>query len=199
VTDAYPADTTQIDPTQPAVTPSQNDSSIWNGNHVVSYEPEQNQEVPPGIESLHDFTVNGDDDENSTPLGMAIRQDRRRLKSGDEVLGLLVVSVAENGPAAKAGLKGYSHGGRSAIEAAAMVGAFVFPPAAALAVVVPMLEASQVGDNYDLIIGVDGCRVTGSDALEDRLHDLRAGEIVYLSIVHDGERKQVPVLVTAVQ
>lgn len=198
VTDSYPPNTTQIDPTFPTITADPDTSGTWDRNHIVRYEPEQNPALlPPGVGSLHDFMVNGSEDENSTPLGLAIRQDRRRLKSGDEVLGLLVVSVAKDGPAAKAGLKGYSHTARSAAEAAAMVAAFaVMPP---LVVVVPMLESSRIGDKYDLIIGVDGCRVTDPLTFEDSLRDLRAGEIVYLTIVRNGERRQVPVLVTAVQ
>ncbi|HXW83177.1 MAG TPA: PDZ domain-containing protein, partial [Candidatus Binataceae bacterium] len=54
---------------------------------------------------------------------------------------------------------------------------------------------SQIGERYDLIIGVDGERVTNSLDFEDRMRDLEPGEIVYLSVVRDGRRLQVKVTV----
>ena len=52
-----------------------------------------------------------------------------------------------------------------------------------------------LGESYDLIIAVDGWRVMNFLEFEDRMHDLQPGEIVYLSVVHDGKRQQVPVQV----
>ncbi|HJU28705.1 MAG TPA: PDZ domain-containing protein, partial [Candidatus Binataceae bacterium] len=64
------------------------------------------------------------------------------------------------------------------------------PPAV---VAVPILDQVHVGESYDLIVAVDGSRVTNFLDFEDRMRDVRPGEIVYLSIVRDGNRVQVPV------
>ncbi|HVA67978.1 MAG TPA: PDZ domain-containing protein, partial [Candidatus Binataceae bacterium] len=54
---------------------------------------------------------------------------------------------------------------------------------------------TQVGESYDLIIGVDGVRVTDFLDFQDRMRDLKPGEIVYLSVVRDGRRHQFRVAV----
>ncbi|MGH7878899.1 MAG: PDZ domain-containing protein, partial [Candidatus Binataceae bacterium] len=123
------------------------------------------------------------DNENVSPLGIDVRMDRRKLKSGEEQAGLLVVDVESGGPAAKAGLKGNHHRVKTAVEVASIAGALFFPPAMML---VPVLESTRAGESYDLIVGVDGNRVTDLLDFEDCLRDLRPGEIVYLSIVRDG-------------
>jgi S1-C subfamily serine protease len=46
-----------------------------------------------------------------------------------------------------------------------------------------------------MIIGVDGARVVNYLDFEDRMRDVQPGEIVYLSIVRNGDRVQVPVQV----
>ena len=71
-----------------------------------------------------------------------------------------------------------------------MVGALVFSGGLSV-VVIPALDYMQVGESYDMIIGVDGSRVTNFLDFQDRMRDLQPGEIVYLSIVRDGKRVQV--------
>jgi len=60
-----------------------------------------------------------------------------------------------------------------------------------LLVVIPALDYMQVGESYDLIIGVDGSRVTNFLDFQDRMRDLQPGELVYLSVVRNGKRLQV--------
>jgi S1-C subfamily serine protease len=56
-----------------------------------------------------------------------------------------------------------------------------------------VFDQVHLGESYDLIIGVDGSRVTNFLDFEERLRDVQAGEIVYLSIIRNGERMQIPV------
>ena len=70
------------------------------------------------------------------------------------------------------------------------MGALLFPPAI---LAVAAVEQIRFGESYDMIIGVDGMRVTNFLDFEDLMRDVRPGEIVYLSIVRDGKRVQVPV------
>jgi S1-C subfamily serine protease len=74
-----------------------------------------------------------------------------------------------------------------------MMGAMVFPPAILL---VPALDYSAVGETYDLIIAVDGARVRNFLDFQDRTRDLQPGEILYLSVVRNGKRLQMKLLLT---
>ena len=79
---------------------------------------------------------------------------------------------------------------RDALETAAVAGAMFCPPVVLL---VPVFDQVHLGESYDLIIGVDGSRVINFLDFEERLRDLQAGEIVYLSIIRNGKRMQIPV------
>ena len=48
--------------------------------------------------------------------------------------------------------------------------------------------AAQVGESYDLIIAVDGWRVTNFFDFEERMRNIQPGELVYLSVVRNGKR-----------
>ena len=123
------------------------------------------------------------------PLGVEVREDHRKLKSGENATGLLIIGVASGSPAAKAGLHAHTDTARNVLEGAAVAGALVFPPAVLLA---PIIASVPLGESYDLIIAVDGWRVMNFVEFEDRLHDLQPGEIVYLSVIRDGSRLQIP-------
>jgi len=58
---------------------------------------------------------------------------------------------------------------------------------------VAVLEGTHVGESYDMIIGVDGKRVTNYLDFEDEMRDARPGDVVYLSVVRNGKRIQTPV------
>jgi hypothetical protein len=181
-----PQTTTEIPQASPSTTPGSSNSDI------VNYEGSANPNVDPQLHSLQEF-INEDD--NTSPLGIEVREARRKLKSGKAVDGLLIVNVTNGSPAAKAGLHADRQKVRDALEVVAVVGAMFFPPAM---VAVPILDQVHVGESYDLIIAVDGSRVTNFIDFEDRMRDVQPGEIVYLSILRDGNRVQVPVHVPTV-
>jgi hypothetical protein len=162
-------------------------------NDVVRYEQEQSGMPPDQLRGMQQqFNTEG---ELSTPFGMQLREARRTLKSGEEADGLLITVVENGSPAAAAGLQAYNHKVHDALAAAAMVGA-VFSGGLAV-VVIPALDYMQVGESYDLIIGVDGSRVTNFLDFQDRMRDLQPGEVVYLSVVRNGKRMQVTMPVPA--
>ena len=69
--------------------------------------------------------------------------------------------------------------------------AVVFPPAV---MAVAMLASQRDhAESCDLIIAVDGTRVRNTVDLVDALQDIRTGDAVYLTIVRQGQRKQVVV------
>ena len=165
--------------------PPQNDPDSQ-ANEVAKYEEEQSGMPPEQLRALQEFDSEG---ELSTPFGMQLREAKRTLKSGEDADGLLITAVAKDSPAAVAGLHPYSHAVHDALTAAAMVGA-VFSGGLAV-VVIPALDYMQIGESYDLIIGVDGSRVTNFLDFQDRMRDLQPGELVYLSVVRNGKRIQV--------
>ncbi len=181
------ADALQQQPSSPADSQPSNESS-----EVARYQEEQSGLPPEQLRSSQQFDSEG---ELSTPFGMQLREARRTLNSGEEADGLLVTAVAKGGPAAAVGLHAYSHGVHDALTGVTMVGA-LFSGGLAL-LLLPGLDYMEVGESYDLIIGVDGLRVTNFLDFQDRLHDLQPGEVIYLSVVRDGKRLQMTMPVPA--
>ncbi len=160
---------------------------------VARYQEEQNGLPPEQLRGLQQFDSEG---ELSTPFGMQLREARRTLKSGEEADGLLITAVAKGSPAAAAGLRAYSHGIHDAITGVAIVGAMV-PFGQFTILLLPVIDYMEVGESYDLIIGVDGSRVTNFLDFQDRMRDLQPGEVIYLSVVRNGKRLQVTMPVPA--
>jgi len=172
--------------TLPAPSPDDN-------GQVINYEVRQDpQLIDPQLHSLQEFIDDGDE---SSLLGMELQEDSRKLASGEQADGLLVVAVTPGTPAALAGLHANQRTTHDVIEGAAVAAAMFFPPAI---IVLPILDQVHMGESYDLIIGVDGARVCNLIDFEDQMRDVQPGEIVYLSIVRNGSRVQVPVNVPRV-
>jgi hypothetical protein len=161
-------------------------------NDIARYTEEQSG-LPPQQMMQQQFD---DDGELSTPFGMQLREAKRSLKTGEEADGLLITAVEKGSPAAAAGLHPYSHMVHDALAGAAVVGSLM-PFGQAAILLIPALDMMQVGESYDMIIGVDGSRVTNFLDYQDRMRDLQPGEIVYLSVVRNGKRLQVTLPVTA--
>ncbi len=197
--DPTPSGATEIAPASPDASQQQSASGgpdSNDGSEVARYQEEQSGMPPEQLKALQEFDSEG---ELSTPFGMQLREAKRSLKTGEEADGLLITTVAKGSPAAAVGLRPYNHTVHDALAAAAMVGA-VFSGGLSV-VVIPALDYMQVGESYDMIIGVDGSRVTNFLDFQDRMHDLQPGEVVYLSILRDGKRVQVtmPVPTTILQ
>ena len=158
--------------------------TVNDGGEVARYQEEQSGMPPEQLKALQEFDSEG---ELSTPFGMQLREAKRSLKSGEDADGLLITAVAKGSPAAAVGLRPYTHTVHDALAAAAMVGA-VFSGGLSV-VVIPALDYMQVGESYDMIIGVDGSRVTNFLDFQDRMRDLQPGEVVYLSVLRDGEAR----------
>jgi hypothetical protein len=160
-------------------------------NDYMSDDPE----LDPGIGTLHDFVIEGDE---TSPIGFEVRESRRRLKSGEELNGLLILKVDKGSEAAKAGLRPYKAGAHHVLLALAIGAMIAFPPAV---LAVPVIDYTEAGESYDMIIGVDGSRVSRFDDFQERMRDVQPGELVYFNMVRNGKRVQVavpvPVLSTA--
>ncbi len=159
---------------------------------LTKYEEEDPAFSNTNLGSIRDFVAEG---EESSPIGIEMREGRSKLKSGEEAEGLLIVNVERSSAAERAGLKPYRRYAHTALMGAAIGAAMVFPPAILL---LPLIDYTQVGESYDLIIGVDGTRVTNFIDFSERMRNVVPGELVYLSIVRNGKRLQIAVPVSPV-
>ena len=157
-------------------------------SQVANYEA--NQQMPIDEPQLHSLQEFMDEGVNASPLGVELEEGARRGRNGHEVDGLLVVALQPGSPADRAGVQAGHRAAHDVVEGAAVAASLVFPPAV---LAVPVIETMQLGENYDLIIGVDGNRVTNFMDFQDQLRDALPGETVYLNILRNGKRLQVPV------
>jgi hypothetical protein len=192
--DAVPASTEEIPSAAAAqqyeqdnfATPSSAPAAEPGSAEVARYR--QAQSGISNAQQLRDLSDFMNDGEITSPIGLGLREARRKLATGEEIDGLLIVEVSEGSPAAGAGLHAYSHKAKDAISALAMLASMaVMPPAVLL---IPIIDAVPVGESYDLIIGVDGARVRNFLDFQERTQYLKPGETVYLSVMRDGRRLQ---------
>lgn len=195
--DAAEQSTTEVPPAVPENqstaagdgTPQQNSND---DSEIVNYQKWQSDPAfAPQLHSLQEFMSEGS---TTSPLGIEVRQARAKLASGQMAEGLLIVDVTQHSPAAQAGLHPFRRTVSDVLKGVMVAGALFFPPAVIL---VPVMDMVHVGETSDLIIAVDGSRVVDYVQFADRMRDVRPGEIVYLSIVRDGVRLQVPVKLPA--
>jgi hypothetical protein len=190
-------------PAVPASSPSQNsaDGSSTGGNgqfdldspDVQRYERAQAGFIDPQQQfgNAAAYTADG---AFTSPIGVELAESSRKLPNGQEAQGLMVLEVTKGSPAATAGLHGYKHTAHTALQGAVIAAALFPSPFAPIAMLaLPVIELTHVGESYDMIIGVDGSRVTNYLDFTDRIHEARPGEIVYLSVLRDGKRAQLKV------
>lgn len=125
------------------------------------------------------------------PLGIEVGDGSNRFESQD-VRGVEVLKVRPLSPAARAGLKSRRAAVNTLLETVTFVGALGFMP---MALAFRYVEDRGIGDHHDLIIGMDGERVRNMFELEDAITHVRAGDVVYLSVLRGDDRLQIPICV----
>jgi|YelNatPaOPRAMG01_1025707.scaffolds.fasta_scaffold15335_6 hypothetical protein len=155
------------------------------GNDIKSYEAQQDIDAQLG--TLREFVAQGTE---TSEIGAQFVEARRKLDSGEVADGLLVVKVIPGSPAAKAGLEPLTTTAHNVLTGAVLAAAMVCPPAI---LALPVLDYTQVGESYDMVIGIDGVRVTNFIDFEDQMRKTVPGEIVYLSVIRNGKRVQIRV------
>ena len=141
---------------------------------------------PPGLREYMDAN------EQISVFGIAMRVETRKAEK--EIQGLLVVDITPGTPGAVAGLHPFRQPVRDLLSGVGMLATMAFPPAA---VVVPIMESVPLGEAYDLIIGVDGSRVTNFVDFYDCVRAAQPGEIVYLNVLRNGHRIQLAMHITS--
>jgi len=167
---------------------SQQPLAPQSGSNATAYQTDQNanQAEPPGLQEYL-----GESEEISL-FGMDLRIEQRKAEK--RIQGLLVVDIAPGSPGAYAGLHPYRQPTRDILNGVGMLAAMAFPPAAAI---VPIVESVPLGEAYDLIIGVDGARVTNFLDFYYCMREVQPGELIYLNLLRNGHRVQVPLHITS--
>lgn len=107
----------------------------------------------------------------------------------------MIVAVRERSPAALAGLAALWEAPIDILYGIIVVGSIVFPPAIVL---LPLVNSLPIERGGDLIIAADGSRVRSELDYQNQIRDTQPGQIVYLTIVRNGVRKQVAVPIPAI-
>lgn len=173
---------------QPASSLPQNTQDYTNPQIAAYVRAQEGISDPTQMQSLQAALAQG---AFSSPIGLELREATRTLATGEVADGLLILKVIQGSPAARAGLHGYDQTMHEALIGAAI--AATMASFGATVIAVPLIANSEIGENYDLIIGVDGYRVTNILDFENRMRDVRGGELVYFSVVRNGYRKQITV------
>lgn len=123
-------------------------------------------------------------------LGIAVQSETVGLEHGRVARGVEIVTVVPGSPAGAADLQGSSPTTvRSMVLFIGMVaGAALFPPA-----MLGVMALSKIGEPHQVIIAVDGERTRNVTEFEDAIEKADAGEVVYLTVVSRGRRKQIRV------
>jgi hypothetical protein len=176
------------------VPPSEVPSSP-NMNNYMNEDPN----LAGSLGSARDFVEEGEGTSPQTlAIGFEVRESSCRLKTGEQIEGLLILKVYKDSPAAKAGLQPFKNAKEHALQAVAIGAGIAFPPAMLLTMVaLPMIEYTEMGKSYDMIIGVDGSRVSNFFDFEERMRSVQPGELVYLNVVRNGKRMQIAIPIPA--
>jgi S1-C subfamily serine protease len=165
---------------------------LGNDNTIALYQPRDSSLDNPRLRSLGEY-VRGGVIQDSL-LGIALREDERKLKSGLPARGVLIMDVTNGSPAASAGLSAAQEAPKQVVTGLVVAGSMAFPPAIIL---LPVLASLPLGRDGDFIIAVDGSRVRSILDFEDAVRYARPGQIVYFTIIRGSAKLQVPVNIPA--
>lgn len=152
-----------------------------NVGSIAEYIDKNHIEPPPSCASL---------------VGINVFEGQGTLASGQKLSGVGVISVDRPSAADEAGIRAER---LPPMAAAAELGVGVlvigallaFPPAFFAVGLVPKTPDHKA---YDVIIAVDADRTRNLGDLETSLRKAVAGETIYLTVIRDGQRKQLQVI-----
>jgi len=123
-------------------------------------------------------------------LGIDVKNGESTLQNRYQFDGVEIVGVLPGGPGAAAGLKGEQRQVQTIMTVGLLAASMFFPPAV---MGVAVLESSGVGESREFIIAVDGVRTHDVGGFGEALNQAGPGEIVYLTLISNGQRKQLQV------
>ena len=137
---------------------------------------------------LNDDSNNSGADEFAL-LGVTLTNGEGTLWSGQRFDGAEIVKVIPDGPGASAGLKGEQV--HKLVTLGVVVTWLLFPPAIIAAAA---LGLDEIAESREFIVAVDGVRIRDITDFECALNHAEPGDIMYLTIVRGGHRKQIQII-----
>jgi S1-C subfamily serine protease len=148
-------------------------------------------------QSLNDYMNSSGEPLAIPQLGILVSDDRAKLNNVGPVSGVGVTEVSAHG--ASAGILEDHHTSHLMVSGAligvGLAAAVLFPPALIPIVMLAQTHVRSPVESLDLVIAVDGNRVRNTLDLVEAVQDTSKGDAVYLTIVRDGQRKQIVVRV----
>jgi S1-C subfamily serine protease len=123
-------------------------------------------------------------------LGIEVKNGQSTLKNHHNFDGVEILAVLPRSPGAAAGLQGERQQLQVALTVGLLAASMFFPPAM---LGVAVLGSSGLGKSEEFIIAVDGERTQDVTELGEALDKAETGEVVYLTVVRNGRRKQLSV------
>jgi S1-C subfamily serine protease len=123
-------------------------------------------------------------------LGIDVKNGESTLQSIYQFDGVEIVGVLPGGPGAAAGLKGERRQVQAIMRVGLLAASMFFPPAV---IGLAVFESSGIGESHEFIIAVDGIRTHDINDFGAALSQAAPGEIVYLTVVSNSQRRQLQV------
>jgi S1-C subfamily serine protease len=131
---------------------------------------------------------NPEDPYDSALLGIEVKRGTGELENDRSVGGVEILRVIPGSPGEAVGLQGSSPGvfRTTAMFIGMVATVVVFPPA-----LMGVMALSKIGVPHEMIIAVDGKRTYGVTDFEGEVEKAEAGEVVYLTVIHNCRREQI--------
>jgi len=123
-------------------------------------------------------------------LGLGVINARGALQRGQRFEAAEIIYVVPGSPGEMAGLAGRRPRTEMLISAGIFVASFLCPPV----ILVSTALGAKMAEFDDFVIAVDGVRIHNVVELGAAFNQANPGEIVYLTVIRNGKRKQVRVV-----
>jgi len=145
------------------------------------------------LEPIREY-VNSDPDspeaDEFPALGVGVINGKGTLQGGQRFEGAEIIYVVPGSPGEMAGLAGRRPRTEMLIAAGILMASMVCPPV----ILVSSALGTKIAEFDDFVIAADGLRIHDVVEFGAALKQAKPGEIVYLTVIRNGKRKQVQIV-----